>query len=138
MALPSEVRADPVAFGWNPSAVLPGADGPFTADGITVRDHSVIRLSAAGTFSESGLMHLSGFALGGQPVSLPGLDATYALYIAYTAGGLAPTPTASGAFTSLSYTLFAAAGTPVFSAGPGGATVAGLGDPVAVAGGSLA
>lgn len=149
LSLAAPAMATP--FTWNPSAAVSGADGSFTADNATVADYAnvVVTPSATGgaaTFTENGLVNFSQFLNGGTPVSLPGLDSTYAIYLAFsgtgtqTSPGVSPTPgtTITGAFDTLNYTLFAASGKPTFNASAGTqASVSGLGTPVTIANGSL-
>ena len=122
-ALSLAAPAMAVPFTWNPSAAVPGGDGSFTADNITVQDYATINVTSAGAFTENGLVNLSTFNSGGSPVTLPGLDNTYAIYASFTGTGTqgsgTVTPangtTVTGQFNSLNYTLFAAQGIDVLS-----------------------
>jgi hypothetical protein len=80
-------------FTWNPSAVVPGLPGSFTADSISTTDYLLNDNSDGSPFTgpqESGLdtfvMQINGFSLGGVPVTVPGLGKTFGLYLTGTAG----------------------------------------------------
>jgi archaellum component FlaF (FlaF/FlaG flagellin family) len=115
------------------------------ASNATVADYAHVNVQSGGAFTETGLVNFSQFLNGGTPISLPGLDSQYAIYLQFsgtgsqTSGNVTPTPgtTVGGTFTSLNYTLFAASGTPTFNATTNGATVTGLGTPVTIANGTL-
>jgi hypothetical protein len=134
-----------VPFTWNPSAAVAGADGQFRADNITVQDYAAVNVAGSGAFTENGLINLAEFTNGGTPVTLPGLGNTYTIYARFNATGNqaggtvtpAPGETISGTFDSLTYTLFAAAGKPTFTAGPSGGSVSGLTGETPLATGSL-
>ena len=144
-ALALAVPAVAVPFTWNPSAVVAGADGSFTADNVTVQDYAAFSVAPSGAFTERGLINLSTFSDGGTRAALPGLGRTYTLYVAYTATGqqgagtVTPGPNLQvlGTLGSFDYTIYAAPGRPTFTASAGGASVSGLGPPVAVAAGGL-
>jgi hypothetical protein len=92
--------------------------GTITADNVLISDYSAVT-QGGGTFSEVGLLSVSGFQLGGSTFTPTGLNSTYGMYIAFTgsgtvsAGDPATTPT-FGSFTSLSYTLYGYNGSATF------------------------
>ena len=145
LTLALAVPAVAVPFTWNPSAVVAGADGSFTADNVTVQDYAALSVAPSGAFTERGLINLSTFSDGGARAVLPGLDRIYTLYAAYTATGQQDagtvTPGANlqvlGTLSSFDYTIYAAPGRPTFTASASGVSVSGLGTPVAVAAGGL-
>lgn len=102
------------SFTLNPlgaSSALNG--GAVTADNIIVSDYAHVRLDPVlGTFTESGLLSVQGFQLGGTTVSSAGLNSTYGLYISFTGagtqqvGGNPLTDFTNGSFTSLDYKLW--------------------------------
>jgi hypothetical protein len=119
VALPclAAVAAPLPPFTFDPAAAgLAG--GTITADNVLISDYSAVTLSG-GTFSEVGLLSVSGFQLGGSTFTPTGLNSTYGMYIAFTGSGTttpgdpAATPT-FGSFTSLTYTLFGFNGTATF------------------------
>jgi hypothetical protein len=134
-----------VPFTWDPSAVVPGADGAFTATNGTVADYATVNVSPGGAFTESGLINFAQFTNNGTSLALPGLNQNYALYVDFNAtgtqnsGSVLPgtNGTITGTFSSLTYSLIAAAGKPTFSASTGGPAVAGVSNGVTVATGSL-
>jgi hypothetical protein len=94
--------AAPATFTWDPSQASPalaGAGPAFTADCISTTDFlfssppalsrptldeteflpSISPLAAAGT--DTFILQINGFSLGGVPVSVPGLNSSYGLYI---------------------------------------------------------
>jgi hypothetical protein len=103
--------------------------------------------SPSGAFTENDLINLSNFKLNNTAALPPGtgLDHTYALYVQFNAAGmlnsssLAPAAgsTNSGTFSSLTYSLIAASGTPTFSASTAGGSVSSLTGAVTLATGSL-
>jgi hypothetical protein len=78
----------------------------------------VTRTSAT-TFTETGFLAITGAQLGNTTWSLPGLNSSYGLYIAFTAGGSTGgnnplTSISVGSFTALNYTLYGYNGTTSF------------------------
>ena len=143
-ALSLAAPAMAVPFTWDPGAAVPGA-GTISADNITVQDYATVSVTSTGAFTENGLINLSTFNSGGTPVNVQGLGSSFAIYAQFTgtgtqgAGNVTPSNGTSitGQFNSLNYTLFAAQGTPTFSATAGGATVSGLTNQTTLANGSL-
>ena len=76
--------AAPVLFTWNPSGVpaLAGGGPAFTADGITASDYVYVHQAGTNNVPYTGTMvsAVTGFTLGGAPVSVPGLGSSYGLY----------------------------------------------------------
>ena len=99
-------------FTFSPGAVgLNGAS--FTADNIQISDFSTITLTNTSattqSFTNDGTLAVSNFQIGsGSPVSTPGLNSTYGLYLNFASSGTqttyAPGVTA-GTFTTLYFTL---------------------------------
>jgi PEP-CTERM motif-containing protein len=142
-------QAQPIDFTWDPSKAVAGADGPFTANNITVEDFAAVTLTnvVTGAFTENGLVNMSSFLHSGTPVALPGLDTgKEVLWVDFTATGT-QTPGATfppavgsailGKFTSLNYTFFAGTGVPTFKADASGGHLTGVSNIVALATGSL-
>lgn len=79
----SPARADTIVpFTWNPSARIAGAGPAFTADTIVASDY-VYAVQAASNnvpYASSFVFAITGFTLGGAPVSVPGLGTNYGLY----------------------------------------------------------
>ncbi len=101
-ALPA-FTLDPSAAGLNGSTI--------NADNILISDYSTITIDAAGTFTETGYLPITGFQLGGMAVTPAGLNTDYGMYIAFTGTGTTtvndPTTTLNfGSFTTLTYTLY--------------------------------
>jgi hypothetical protein len=102
------------AFTLNPLAASPALNGgTVIADNIIVSDYAHVLLNPGqGTFTESGLLSVQSFQLGGSVASSPGLNSTYGLYISFTGAGtqqVAGNPLTgftSGSFTSLDYKLW--------------------------------
>jgi hypothetical protein len=101
-------------FTLNPSAASPAlTGGTVTADNIIVSDYAHVLLNPVqGTFTESGLLSVQSFQLGGSVASSSGLNSTYGLYISFIGAGtqqVAGNPLTgftSGSFTSLDYKLW--------------------------------
>jgi len=115
-------------FTLNPSAA--GMNGTqFTADNILISDFSSVTFSDATHFTDTGMLQVTSFQLGGSTFTPAGLNASggYSLWFAFTGTGHLTSGTAStlatspsnGEFDSLSYTFNGAAGQSTFSIGPG-------------------
>jgi hypothetical protein len=89
----SAVLAQSVPFTWDPSQVIPPLPGSaFAADSIQTTDYLLnynnqdtyimqINGIPAGTLGPTQTTPIPPFTLGGSPVSVPGLNTTYGLYI---------------------------------------------------------
>src|SRR5882672_9254449 len=107
-------------FTWNPSGSIPplSTAGPFTADSFTLGDFAHVHITSSGAFTEDGYLKIKAFQLGAPTVATPGLNGAagataYELYFQFTAtgnmnswAGCVGGGFCSGAFTSLSYTMF--------------------------------
>jgi hypothetical protein len=112
----------PAQFTFTPAGVgLTGA--PVTSDNIIVSDFSTVTFTGADTFSDSGLLSITGFQLGGSNVVADGLNGTYSLYFQFTATGHLTTGTSAtdprtgltaGVFDTLDYSLIGADGNASF------------------------
>lgn len=126
----SAASAAPITFTWNPGATsggtlsTAGALNPqFTANNMTVADYATINLSNLSAVTETGWLAVTALALQSPSVSAPGFvngggggvltaqfGATpYQLFFAFNSTShLAPNGSGglTGAFDSLSYTLF--------------------------------
>src|SRR5215216_3718303 len=70
-------------FTFTPTAVgLTGAS--VTADNVLLSDFSAVTFTGATTFSDTGLLSITGFQLGGSNVVAGGLNSTYSLYFQFT------------------------------------------------------
>lgn len=102
------------SFTLNPQGASPSFEGgTVTADNIIVSDYAHVQINPLlGTFTESGLLSVQAFQLGGSVASSPGLNSTYGLYISFTGAGTQQfgdnplTGFTGGAFTSLDYKLW--------------------------------
>ena len=99
-------------FTFAPGAV--GLNGSsFTADNIQISDFSTITFTNTSattqSFTDNGTLAVSNFMIGnGAPVSTPGLNSTYGLYLNFAGTGTQTTfapGVASGAFSTLQFTL---------------------------------
>lgn len=110
------------SFTLNPSAAgLNSTSTGFTADNFTVTDYAKVALTANGAgganFTESGYLPVGNFQnSSGQFVDAGGLNSTYGLYFQFNGTGsqstLTATPTTTGSFNTLSYTLYGYNGAP--------------------------
>jgi hypothetical protein len=124
-------------FTFTPSAVgLTGA--AVTADNILLSDFSSVTFTGATTFSDRGLLSITGLQLGGWNVTAGGLNSTYSLWFTFNGTGHLTTGTSStdprtavtaGVFDTLTYSLVGASGNATFgfsgqnpTVTPGGAT----------------
>ncbi len=128
------------SFTFNPAtAGLSGA--AFTADNLLISDYATVTSTSATTFTETGFLAVTGAQLNNSTLSIPGLNSTYGLYIAFTGTGTTDgnnplTSISIGSFTSLTYTLYGYNGTATFGfSGTTPTTTAA--SPVALASGSL-
>src|SRR5262249_38930366 len=116
-------------FTFTPTGVgLTGA--AVTADNVLLSDFSNITFTGATTFSDSGLLSITGFQLGGSNVTAGGLNGTYSLYFQFSGTGHLTTGTSStdprtaltaGVFDTMTHDLIRAAGN-TRTATPSGAT----------------
>lgn len=127
-------------FTFNPAAA--GLAGTaFTADNLLISDYATVTFTSGTTFSETGFLAVTGAQLNAATLSVPGLNSSYGLYIAFTATGTTDgnnplTQISVGSFTSLSYTLYGYNGTASFGfSGTTPTTTAA--SPVALASGTL-
>ena len=109
----SGAHAAPVTF--DPSGAVPALSnaGSFTSDNATLADYSAIGVQSSGSFTESGLLPITAFALSGQNVTPAGFNNVrganpYGLYFAFTGTGqLSGTGAGSqGTFSTLSFSLY--------------------------------
>ena len=98
-------------FTLSPGAASPALAGSnVTADNIIVSDFATTVLSGT-TFTQSGLLSVQDFQLGGTVAPAAGLNSTYGLYFQFSGSGTtstgnpASTPT-FGSFSTLTYTLY--------------------------------
>lgn len=90
--------ANVVAFTWDPSQAVPsltGGPAAFTADSIQVKNY--IRTTNTNdltaltqTFTGEQFQSITGFTLGGSPVTVPGLNSAFGLYFHITPAGTFP------------------------------------------------
>jgi hypothetical protein len=112
--------ANAETFTWDPSGAVPSLTvGPaaFTADNIAVTNylHSVNTnnlVTLQQTFVEDFIQPVSGFTLHGNPVTAPGLNASYGLYFSISAIGQFPingagAPVGPATFSTLNMSLIA-------------------------------
>jgi hypothetical protein len=162
MAGAGSASAAPVTFTWNPNAI-PGITTTvaqqFTANDITTAEYGSIVLGAGGpgTFTNTGIVNLSAFTLGGSSALSPGstlgagnsalFGTGYVLYATFQASGTTTataipttTSTINSPITSFNFQLFLApadsSAAPKFNASAAGASVTGIGTPVELATGS--
>ncbi len=104
-ALPGAAAfAGPITFTWDPSQATPALTaGPaaFSADAISLQNYirttNINNLTTLKqTFSGGQIQTISGFTLGGVPVTAPGLNSSYGLYFRINPAGSFPI-NASGA-----------------------------------------
>jgi len=114
----------------------------FIADNIIISDFALVSITG-NTFTESGLLSVKNFDLGGNTVDGTGLGAEYNMYIRFTGTGtLTETGNPNlvdtkGSFQTLTYELFGYDGPrATFAVTPGGATETATGE-VRLAFGSL-
>lgn len=112
------------SFTLNPSAS--GMNGSqFTADNILISDFSSVTFTTPTNFTDTGLLQVTSFQLGGSTFTPTGLNAAggYSLWFSFTGTGhltsgtaatLATSPS-NGQFDSLTYTFNGAAGPSTFS-----------------------
>lgn len=147
--------AGPVTFTWDPSQAAPAlTSGPaaFSADTISVTNYirttNTNNLSTlTQTFAGDQIQTINGFTLGGAPVSAPGFNSTYGLYLRITPGGSFPingsgVVVGPAAYSRLDVQLVADVGHDDGSvvdnaAGIGFSNAAGMGNDVVLATGSL-
>src|SRR5689334_11012362 len=115
-------------FTLNPSAA--GMNGSsFTADNILISDFSSVTFSDPTHFTDTGLLQVTSFQLGGNTFTPAGLNSSggYSLWFSFSGTGhltsgtsstLATSPS-NGQFDSLTYTFNGAAGPSTFSIGAG-------------------
>jgi hypothetical protein len=84
--------AAPTPFTWNLSAAYPGLPGPFTADSIKMSD---FLLNWQAQLKDIFILQINSFSLNNSPVTVPGLGATFGLYLEGTIKGEG-TPTVYG------------------------------------------
>jgi len=124
-------------FTFTPSNVGLTGDA-VTADNILLSDFSTVTFTGATTFSDTGLLSITGFQLGGSNVTAGGLNNTYSLYFQFSATGHLTTGTSSsdpraevtaGVFDTLTYSFIGSSGNATFgfvgntpTVTPGGAT----------------
>ena len=107
-------------FTWNPALASPALAGPgsaFTADGIAVTNylHSVNTndfVTLRQNFVEQFIQPITGFTLGGNPVTATGFNSSYGLYFAISATGYFPintsgSPIGPATFNNLDMSLMA-------------------------------
>lgn len=142
-AIASSAVALPV-FTFSPSAVgLTGAN--VTADNLVISDFSTVVLTPNGSgganFTDTGVLPVVQYQLGGTPLSGNGLNTTYGLYFGFTGTGTQNTPTlqsgTDGVFTTLNFTLFGYNVTGPVTYQPSNTTPTGVVAPIALATGSL-
>jgi hypothetical protein len=110
ISLPTFAALALPTFTFNPAgAGLAGTS--FSADNMLISDYSTVTFGSGGSFSETGLLSVSGFQLAGANLTPTGLNSTYGMYIRFTGTGTTSTgnPTAVptfGSFSTLSYTLY--------------------------------
>jgi hypothetical protein len=69
-------------FTWDPSQASPALPGAaFTADSISTTDFLFNRSSAAFVGSDTYILQINGFSLGGTAVPVAGLNTSYGLYL---------------------------------------------------------
>lgn len=92
------------------------AGSSFTADNLLISDFATVVISGT-SFTESGVLDVTGAQLGGASVATPGLGSTYGLYFDFSGSGtlsVTGDPTTSltgGQFDTLTYTLYGYNGT---------------------------
>ncbi|MBN9507745.1 MAG: flocculation-associated PEP-CTERM protein PepA [Alphaproteobacteria bacterium] len=114
MAASATAFAGPAVFTWNPAATGDTTAGTFSADRFGINDWATIHVPAdpapAGSVTESGFLEVSGFSLGGVPVSTVGTAGAggYGIYEQFTATShLAPCAGGlCGAFDSISVAVY--------------------------------
>lgn len=132
-------------FTLNPAAVGLNSTGAFTADNIIISDFSTVVLTPDGkggaTFTDTGVLPVTAFQLGGSFVNDQGLNTSYGLYFGFDATGVQDTPTftgeTDGKFTSLNYTLYGYNVTGPVTYQPTNTTPTGVVNPIALATGTL-
>ena len=132
-------------FTWNPAAV--GLNGTsFIADNLVVTDFSTVVLTPFGTganFTDKGTLGVVGLQIGSSPVNGTGLNSAsgFGLYFNFTATGFQNTPTfttgTSGAFQTLSFSLFGYNDTGPVSYLPSDVTPTGVSGQILLATGNL-
>lgn len=116
------------AFTLNPSAA--GMNGSsFTADNMLISDFSSVTFTDPTHFTDTGLLEVTSFQLGGNTFTPAGLNSSggYSLWFAFSGTGHLTSGTAStiatspsnGTFDALTYTFNGAAGPSTFSIGAG-------------------
>ncbi|MCC6719444.1 MAG: flocculation-associated PEP-CTERM protein PepA [Acetobacteraceae bacterium] len=130
-------------FTWNPSAAgLTGST--FVGDNLIVSDFTTVVFTPSGggaTFTDEGILAVSGFQLGATPLVGTGLNSTFGLYFGFNATGTQNTPgfgaTTVGVFDTLDFTLYGYNVTGPVSYTPLNVTPGGVVAPIALATGSL-
>ncbi|WP_077033109.1 flocculation-associated PEP-CTERM protein PepA [Pelomonas sp. KK5] len=94
---------DPVAAGLSGAA--------FTADNLLISDYATVTNGVGGSFTETGFLSITGAQLNNQNLTVPGLNSSYGLYIAFTGTGTSDgnnplTQVSLGNFSTLTYTLY--------------------------------
>ncbi len=132
------------AFTFNPSAA--GLNGStFTADNILLSNFSTVVITPDGmggaTFTNEGVLAVTGFQDGATPIAGIGLNTNFGLYFGFTGAGTQNTPdfnaNTQGVFTSLDFTLYGYNVTGPVTYQPGDVTPTGVTGPIALAEGSL-
>lgn len=132
-------------FTFDPAAAGLSGTGAFTADNIIISDFSTVVITPDGkggaTFTDTGVLPITGFQLGATPLVGTGLNSTFGLYFGFDATGVQDTPNftgeTDGKFTSLNYTLYGYNVTGPVSYQPSNTTPTGVVAPIALATGTL-
>lgn len=105
-------QAAPTAVTFAPSVAV-GGSANFTADKLNLIDFSRVDLSGS-TFNENGFLQVNNASLNNNTFDPAGNRTTYSLYLSYTAVGTQTAPnfngSSTGTISSLTYTLYEAAG----------------------------
>jgi hypothetical protein len=84
VAAVASAAADTVPFTWDPSKASPALPASaFTADSISTTDFLLLEYGGVvpGGATDTFIMQINGFSLGGKPVSVPGLNSSFGLYL---------------------------------------------------------
>jgi len=130
-------------FTFSPSGA--GLTGPnVTADNLVISDFSTVVFTPSGTgatFTDTGVLPVVQYQLGGTPLTGTGLNTSYGLYFGFDGTGTQNTPTLTsgtdGVFTTLNFTLFGYNVTGPVTYLPTNTTPTGVTAPVALATGTL-
>jgi hypothetical protein len=142
LASASVASALPV-FTFSPTGA--GLVGPsVTADNLIISNFSTVTFTPSGsgaTFTDTGVLPVVEYQLGGTPLANTGLNTSYGLYFGFDGTGTQNTPTlqsgTSGVFTTLNFTLYGYNVTGPVTYLPSNTTPTGVVAPVALATGSL-